>query len=65
MDLIYLKYLKAPITYDEMTRIETYPFPKEAVREAVYNALVHSCRVTGIPIQILNAREVSVMGIGK
>lgn len=52
VDLIYLKYLKAPITYDEMTRIETYPFPKEAVREAFYNALVHSCRVTGIPIQI-------------
>lgn len=35
-----------------MTRIETYPFPKEAVREAFYNALVHSCRVTNIPIQI-------------
>lgn len=52
VDLIYLKYLKAPITYDEMTRIETYPFPKEAVREAFYNALVHSCRVTGTPIQI-------------
>ncbi len=52
IDLIYLKYLKAPITYDNMTRIETYPFPKEAVREAFYNALVHSCRVIGIPIQI-------------
>ena len=52
VDLIYLKYLKATITYDNMTRIETYPFPKEAVREAFYNALVHSCRATSIPIQI-------------
>lgn len=52
VELIYLKYLKGTISYDNMTRIETYPFPKEAVREALYNALVHSCRATGIPIQI-------------
>lgn len=52
MELIYLKYLKAPITYENMTRVETYPFPKDAVREALYNALVHSRWSTGIPIQI-------------
>ncbi|MCC8127556.1 MAG: putative DNA binding domain-containing protein [Clostridiales bacterium] len=52
VDLIYLKYLKAPITYDNMTRVETYPFAKAAVREAVYNALIHSCWSSGVPIQI-------------
>lgn len=52
MELIYLKYLKAPITYDNLTRVETYPFPKEAVREALYNALVHSRWSAGIPIQV-------------
>jgi len=52
VELIYLKYLKAPITYDNMTRIETYPFPKDAVREALYNALIHSCWSSGVPVQV-------------
>lgn len=52
VELIYLKYLTAPVTYENMTRIETYPFPKDAVREALYNALVHSRWSAGIPIQI-------------
>ena len=52
IELIYLKYLKAPVTYDNLTRVETYPFPKDAVREALYNALVHSRWSTGIPIQV-------------
>lgn len=52
IELIYLKYLKAPVTYDNLTRVETYPFPKDAVREALYNALVHSRWCAGIPIQI-------------
>lgn len=52
VELIYLKYLKAPITYDNMTRVETYPFPKDAVREALYNSLIHSCWSSGSPIQI-------------
>ena len=52
VELIYLKYLTAPITYENMTRVEAYPFPKDAVREALYNALVHSQRSAGILIQI-------------
>lgn len=52
VELIYLKYLKAPITYDNMTRVETYPYPKDAVREALYNALIHSCWFSGVPVQI-------------
>ena len=36
IELIYLKYMKAIISYDNVTRIETYPLPKATVREAVY-----------------------------
>ena len=41
VELIYLKYLKASISYDKEIRVETYPYAREAVREAVYNALIH------------------------
>lgn len=36
IDLIYLKYLKAAISYYKETRVETYPFARDAVREAVF-----------------------------
>lgn len=52
IDLIYLKYLKAAITYHKETRVETYPFARDAVREAVYNALIHYNWSDNIPIQI-------------
>lgn len=52
IDLIYLKYLKASITYDKDVRIETYPFPRDGVREAVYNAVIHKFYPANIPIQI-------------
>lgn len=52
IELIYLKYMKAIISYDNVTRVETYPLPKAAVREAVYNAIIHSNYAALIPIQI-------------
>ena len=52
VDLIYLKYLKAKITFEHDRRVETYPFAREAVREAVYNAIIHNCYMYGSPIQI-------------
>jgi len=52
IELIYLKYMKAIISYDNVTRIETYPLPKAAIREAVYNAIIHSNYAALIPIQI-------------
>lgn len=52
IDLIYLKYLKAKITYEHDRRVETYPFAREAIREAVYNAIAHNCYMFGTPIQI-------------
>ena len=50
--LTSLKYLKASISYDKEVRVETYPYAREAVREAVYNALIHCKWEDGIPIQV-------------
>lgn len=52
VDLIYTKYLKANISYQGVTRVETYPFPKDAIREAVFNAIAHKFYGALIPIQI-------------
>lgn len=52
IDLIYLKYLKAAVSYYKETRVETYPFARDAVREAVFNALIHCNWADNVPIQI-------------
>ena len=52
IDLIYTKYLKAEISYDNVTRIERFPFPKDAIREAVFNALIHQDFSASIPVQV-------------
>jgi len=57
IDLIYTKYLKAAISYQHDIRVETYPFPREAVREAIYNALGHNNYGDGVPIQVRIADE--------
>lgn len=41
MDLLFTKYIKALISYDGIHRVETYEYPKEAVREALLNAVSH------------------------
>lgn len=52
IDLIFTKYLKATISYEGVTRIEKYPYPREALREAVFNAIAHKNYGSLIPIQI-------------
>ena len=52
IDLIYTKYLKAKISYEGIERVERHPFPVEAVREAILNAIVHKDYAQGAPIQI-------------
>jgi len=52
IDLIYQMYLKAKISYEHDVRVEEYPFAREAIREAVYNAIAHNCYMYGTPIQI-------------
>lgn len=52
INLIYQMYLKAKIGYEHDIRVEEYPFAREAIREAVYNAIAHNCYMYGTPIQI-------------
>jgi ATP-dependent DNA helicase RecG len=52
MDLLLTKYLKATISYKGLYRIEQYPMPKPALREAVLNAIIHKDYSSAIPIQI-------------
>ncbi len=52
VDLIFTKYLKAKITYEHDKRVETFPFSRDAIREAIYNAIAHTSYMFGVPIQI-------------
>lgn len=52
MDLLVTKYLKARISYSGVYRTETPPFPHEAIREALLNAIAHKDYSSGVPIQI-------------
>lgn len=52
LDLLKTKYTQAIISYQNGNREETFIFPEEAVREALYNAIAHKDYSSGIPIQI-------------
>ena len=52
LDLLLTKYLKAVVTYEDIVRVERFPVPREALREAVLNALVHRDYMNTAPIQI-------------
>ena len=52
MDLLLTKYTKALISYEGLTRIETYEYPKDALREALLNAVAHKDYTGPYPIQI-------------
>ncbi len=52
MNLLLTKYLKAMISYEGLQRVETYPVPEEALREALLNAVAHKDYADGAPIQI-------------
>lgn len=52
LDLLKTKYTQAFISYQDGSREETFTFPKDAVREALYNAIAHKDYSSGIPIQI-------------
>ena len=52
VDLIYTKYLRAVISYDGIHRIESYPYPREAIREAALNAITNKRYEQGVPVQI-------------
>lgn len=52
VDLIMSKYTVTPVTYDGIMRVENYPYPKDAVREAILNAVINSEYASGYPIRI-------------
>lgn len=52
MQTLRLKYLRGWISYEGLQRIETYPVPLEALREALLNAVIHKDYSAGIPIQL-------------
>ena len=52
VELVYLKYMKAKISYKNMQRIERYFVPEDALREAILNALCHKQYQSGVPVQI-------------
>ncbi len=52
IDILFTKYIKAIISYDGIHRVETYEYPKDAVREAILNALAHKDYSIGVPTQI-------------
>ena len=52
MDLLFTKYIKAEISYEGINRVEKFEYPKEAVREALMNAIAHKDYSGGVPIQI-------------
>lgn len=57
IDLLRTKYLKAAITYEDIQRIETFPVPAAALREAILNALVHRDYAVPAPVQIRVHRD--------
>jgi len=52
MDLLFTKYIKSSISYEGLNRVEKYEYPKEAIREALLNAVSHKDYSGGVPIQI-------------
>jgi ATP-dependent DNA helicase RecG len=52
LELVYTKYLKGLIRYKGIHRIDQYPVPHEAFREALLNAIVHKDYSLCNPIQI-------------
>ena len=52
LDLLMTKYMKAAVTYEDIVRVERFPVPREALREAVLNAVVHRDYMVPAPIQI-------------
>ncbi|MEX0983392.1 MAG: ATP-binding protein [Bacteroidales bacterium] len=52
MDLLFTKYINSSISYEGLSRVEKYEYPKEAVREALLNAVSHKDYSEGVPVQI-------------
>ncbi len=58
LDLLYTKYTRGLISYDGIYRVETFPVPRAAMREAVVNAVIHRdyARRTSTHIRVYHDR---------
>ena len=66
IELLKTKYMEALIKYDGIQRIETFPYPEKALREALLNAIIHKDYSTGVPIQIkVFANKLTIFNMGK
>ncbi|WP_052733091.1 ATP-binding protein [Hymenobacter terrenus] len=52
LSLLQNRYLQAEVRYEGSVRIEQRPFPEDALREALLNALAHKDCSGGAPVQI-------------
>ena len=52
LDLLQTNYLKPQVRYEDAARIEERPFPLDALREALLNALAHKDYSGNTPVQI-------------
>jgi ATP-dependent DNA helicase RecG len=52
IELLFTKYIRALISYEGISRVETYEYPKDALREALLNAVSHKDYAGCTPIQI-------------
>lgn len=50
IELVYLKYMKAKISYKGIQRVERYFVTEASMREVMLNAVVHKQYESGIPI---------------
>ena len=57
IDLLLTKYTAAAIDFRGRQRVETYPVPEDALREAVHNAIIHKDYASGAPVQISVYRD--------
>lgn len=56
-ELLFTKYIKAIISYEGINRVETFEYPKDAIREALLNAVAHKDYSGGVPIQISSYKD--------
>ncbi len=58
LDLLYTKYTRGVVSYDGIYRVETFPVPRRAMREAVINAVIHRdyARQTSTQIRVYHDR---------
>ena len=53
----FLKLIKALICYEGLNRVEKYGYPKEAIREALLNAIAYKDYSGGVPTLLSSFRE--------